>query len=149
MTEQRSFVLRWQEYRAPKATLFWSCILCVILTMVVGFTWGGWVTNGSATKMTEDAVKNARTDLAAAVCVHRFLSAKDAVDELSSLKSVASWKRGQFIEDGGWSAMPDLRKSVEDVADVCAQRLAEMQPPQSQASGNGEAAGTAGTTAVQ
>ena len=46
-------------YRATKATLFWSCAACIVATVVVGFTWGGWVTGGTARSMAQNAAESA------------------------------------------------------------------------------------------
>ena len=45
----------WGDYRPSKATWFWSCVACVVATMVIGFTWGGWVTGGTADEQTAQA----------------------------------------------------------------------------------------------
>ena len=118
MTEKRTMAQRWSEYRASKTTLFWSCVVCIILTMVIGFTWGGWVTGGSAKEMAENAASTARTDLAATVCVNKFMNAKGAATELATLKQTSSWKREQFIQDGGWTAMPGVEQPVRGAATV-------------------------------
>jgi len=151
MTEKRTMAQRWSEYRASKTTLFWSCVVCIILTMVIGFTWGGWVTGGSAKEMAENAASTARTDLAATVCVNKFMNAKGAATELATLKQTSSWKREQFIQDGGWTAMPGVEQPVRGAADTCAQRLAEMELPQqtNQASGSTGTTTTTGKTKVE
>src|SRR5579871_1458566 len=76
----------WESYRASKTTLFWSCAGCAVATMIVGFTWGGWLTGGSAQKMSETAASSARAELAAAVCVDRFMKGSDKVAQLAALK---------------------------------------------------------------
>ncbi|MBE7557029.1 MAG: hypothetical protein HS126_38815 [Anaerolineales bacterium] len=43
-----SFGQRWDEARASKKVVFWFSLAAVILTMIVGFNWGGWVTGGTA-----------------------------------------------------------------------------------------------------
>ena len=48
---------RWQAYHPSKAALFWSCVGCVVVALIIGFTWGGWVTGGTATKMAEKAAR--------------------------------------------------------------------------------------------
>ena len=39
---------RFQQYRASKTALFWSCAGSVVVATIVGFSWGGWTTGGSA-----------------------------------------------------------------------------------------------------
>ena len=35
---------RFNEWQPTKTTLFWGCVGSVVVALVVGFTWGGWVT---------------------------------------------------------------------------------------------------------
>src|SRR3989304_4567183 len=55
-----SFRQRWDESRPTKTAVFWSWVGSVVLTMIIGFAWGGWVTGGTARsmagKIAEDAV---------------------------------------------------------------------------------------------
>jgi hypothetical protein len=142
MTEKRTLGQRWADYRASKATLFWSCVACVVATIIVGFTWGGWVTGGTAKVRAENAAGQARADLAATMCVERFLGASDAGAQLAALKEQSLWLRGDFIKKGGWARPPGVKEPVPDAASICAQRLAEAKLPQQAAGGSSPAATT-------
>ena len=49
---QNNNQLQWfDQYRASKTVLFWACAGSVILATIVGFSWGGWVTGGTARTM--------------------------------------------------------------------------------------------------
>jgi hypothetical protein len=114
---------RWDRYRPSKAIWFWSCVVCFIATLVVGFNWGGWVTGGTATRMAADAASRARTDLVADACVNRFEAAPDASAQLDLLKKTESYKRADLIKKAGWATIPGNTDSVEGAADRCAQQL--------------------------
>ena len=48
--------LQWfDQYRASKTVLFWACAGSAVLATVVGFSWGGWVTGGTAREMAEQS----------------------------------------------------------------------------------------------
>ena len=49
----QSLSQRFQQYRPSKTALFWSCGGCVVLATIVGFSWGGWTTGGTAREMAE------------------------------------------------------------------------------------------------
>jgi hypothetical protein len=117
---------RWREYRPSKAALFWSCVGSVVVALIIGFTWGGWVTGGTAKEMADKAVRDARAELAANVCVQRFVDASDARAQLAALKKTSSWQRDDFIEKGGWAKLPGLDKPVAAAAERCAERLAAI-----------------------
>jgi hypothetical protein len=131
-----SFSQRFEEFRPSKTVLFWSCAACVVLTMIVGFSWGGWVTGGTAQEMVDEATEQTTEQLAAALCVERFMNAQDAGVQLASLKEItSSYRQSEFIEDGGWATLPGTDEANAEGADMCAERLAEMElPPTEQAS---------------
>jgi hypothetical protein len=81
---------RFREYQASKTVLFWACAGSVIAATIVGFSWGGWVTGGSAPEMAEDSAAQARQELAAVVCVDRFMAAPDAGVQLTALQEIES-----------------------------------------------------------
>jgi hypothetical protein len=120
---------RWESYRPSKGIWFWSCAACIVATMVIGFSWGGWVTGGTATKMAADAASGARVQLAAADCISRFDSGPDATAQLAALKKADRYDRGDLIKKAGWAAMPGSKDPVEGAADACAQQLVSPSPP--------------------
>lgn len=138
MEERRSQSLRqrWEEFRPSKTMLFWSCVGAVVLTLVVGFSWGGWVTGGTAKAMAEDASEEAYAQLAGAVCVARFTAAADAQAQLTKLKQISSsYRQRDFVEQGGWAVMPGSEKADRDTTRLCAEELAKLElAPEQEAS---------------
>jgi hypothetical protein len=138
MQKQQNLSQRFQEYRASKAVLFWACAGSVIVATVVGFHWGGWVTGGSAQKMAEESAAQARQELAAVVCVDRFMAAPDAGVQLTALKAIeSSYAQSKFVEDGHWAIiMPagsttDYKAQANDrrAAGLCAEELVKREIP--------------------
>ena len=138
--KKRNRLQRFREFQASKAVLFWACAGSVIVATVVGFSWGGWVTGGTAQSMADKAAAQARQELAAVVCVDRFMAAPDARVQLTALQGItSSYAQGQFVQDGGWAIMPvgssdapgkpasttDSRRA----AGLCAEELAKREMP--------------------
>lgn len=144
--EQRNLLQRWLDYRISKTVFFLSCIACASLTAGLGFTLGHWVTGQHAALMAEKASTKASTDLAASICVNRFLRDKDAAAHLTSLKNTEFWIRGQEIDKGGWDVLPGQKTAADGVADECAQRLAEMKPPSDAQASGAQASDTQAST---
>lgn len=134
--QKQSLRQRWEEFRPTKTMLFWSCAGAVILTVVIGFTWGGWVTGGTAQAMAEDASKDAYAQLAAAVCVARFTAEPDAQAQLTQLKQISSsYRQRDFVEKGGWAVMPGSESIDRNAARLCAQELSKLElTPEQEAS---------------
>ena len=95
---------RFHQYRASKAVLFWACAGSAVVATIVGFSWGGWMTGGTAREMAEDSAAQARQELAAVVCVDRFMAAPDVGVQLTALKDIkSSYAQSKFVADGGWA----------------------------------------------
>jgi hypothetical protein len=135
--QKQSLSQRFQEYQVSKTALFWSCTGSIVLATVVGFSWGGWTTGGSAQEMADKAAADARQQLAAVVCVDRFMAAPDANVQLSSLQEItSSYAQGKFVQDGGWATIvpagtADRKASADDrkAAGLCAEELAKREIP--------------------
>ena len=106
-TTTQSLSSRWGDYQPSKTILFWACIATAVVTMTIGFGWGGWVTGGTSRTAAVTAGDLARGELASAICVERFNAAPDAAARLTELKAISdSYKKRQFLEAGGWATMP-------------------------------------------
>jgi len=110
---------RWGEARATKKVVFWFAVAAVVLTLIVGFNWGGWVTGGTAQAMAKDAV----VQRLAAVCVAQFDQNPGKDQKLAELKDISTWQRRAYVEKQGWATMPGEEKPDSKVADECAKLL--------------------------
>ena len=126
MVGTRQLGQRWETYRPTKALLVWSCAACIVATVIVGFTWGGWVTGGTARSMAAAAAASGRDEVVAAICVDRFQAGRGAHGQLAALKELQGWNRGAFIEKGGWATMPDKAKPTSTAARLCADQLTAL-----------------------
>ena len=136
--QRRTLSQRFQQYRPSKTALFWACAGSVVVATIAGFSWGGWVTGGSAQEMAEDSAAQARQQLAAVVCVDRFMAAPDAGVQLTALQEIESpYGQSKFVADGGWaiivpaSSPTDYTTRTDDskAAGLCAEELAKREMP--------------------
>ncbi len=136
--QKRTLSQRFDDYQASKTVLFWACAGSVIAATVVGFSWGGWVTGGSAQEMAEDSAAQARQELAAVVCVDRFMAAPDVGVQLAALKGQErSYQQSKFVEEGGWAIIVpassptdyEARTDHREAAGLCAEELAKRETP--------------------
>lgn len=100
----------------------WGVVLGAVVAMVIGFTWGGWVTESTADEMSEDALAAARS----AICVAQFMNAPDHEAQLQAFQDTESWKRNKFVEEGGWDNMPGESEADRSVARACAEGIAVL-----------------------
>ena len=93
---------------------------------IAGFTWGGWVTGGTAEKEATQRASGAVVVALAPVCVEKFQRTAEVSANLAALKKVDAWSQGEFVEKGGWAAVPGSNspEQVTAVAKACALLLA-------------------------
>ncbi|MET3596125.1 hypothetical protein ABID26_005542 [Mesorhizobium shonense] len=126
MENNQTLSQRFDEYRPSKTLWFWSVVGVSVLTMIVGFTAGGWTTAGTASEMAKTSAIKARAELVANLCVEKFITASNASANLTKLKGTSSYRRDSFISDGGWVKLAGLKKDAPGAADLCADKLAAM-----------------------
>ena len=97
----------------------WGFICGAVITMIIGFGWGGWSTAGSTQRVTDEAVLRSQ----AAICVAQFMKDPNHEAKLEELGAIDSWKRDTFIEKGGWDKMPGQEKAGYSVARACAEGI--------------------------
>ena len=121
---------RWEDLKTShvtKTTLIWSCVGSVVVALIVGFTFGGWVTGGTARQMQQTAGESGRFDLVSALCVERFMAQPDMREQLAELQDIRStFRQRQFIEAGAWAIMPGRDEASRQGADLCARVLANL-----------------------
>jgi hypothetical protein len=97
----------------------WGLVIGAVVVMTIGFAWGGWITQSTAQKMTDEAVLANQ----AAICVAQFMKQPNHEAKLKEIEKVDSWKRYEFIEKGGWDKMPGQEKAGSLVAQACAKGI--------------------------
>jgi hypothetical protein len=116
---KESYGDRWSKTRPTKAIAFWIAIAAIILTMIVGFAWGGWVTGGNAQEMSDEAVVQSL----APICVGQFNQDPEKALKLEELKKMSSYQRDDYVKEQGWATMPGEAQASSKVADACAKLL--------------------------
>ena len=128
MESKPSLGQRWRDAQPTKTALFWACLVSVVLTMVVGFTWGGWVTAGTAQQTAETMAKSAVIERLAPICVAQFNLDPDKALKLGEMGELTSSKQRQYVQDQGWATISGVEKPDRQVASACTNLLLEMSP---------------------
>ena len=97
----------------------WGLIVGAVITMIIGFAWGGWTTGGTTKTITEEAVLATQ----AAICVAQFMKEPNHEEKLKEFRELHSYQRAEFIEKGGWDIMPGQEKAGYLVSRACADGL--------------------------
>jgi len=116
---ERSVGERWSAARPTKTAMFWSWVGVVVLTLVVGFHWGGWVTGGTARSMAEAAGQDALVARLAPICVLQAKHDPKVAAKLKELEGTDSWSRTDYVMKEGWATMPGEHDPDRHVAEQC------------------------------
>jgi alpha/beta superfamily hydrolase len=91
---------------------------------IAGFSWGGWVTGGTAKQMATD---QARLEVVAAlvpICIEQSKQDPQVVETLAQLETASSFERRDMLMEAGWATMPGSSDPDSNVARACADKLA-------------------------
>lgn len=124
-SERMGFRQRWREGRPTKTTVFWSWVACAVLTMMVGFTWGGWVRGATARSMAETEAADSVVKHLAPICVVQFNQDPAKSQKLKALREMNAYERGEYVKKQGWAKMPGEGEADGKVADECAKLLGQ------------------------
>lgn len=116
-----SFSERWSDVRPTKTIVFWAVVAAAILTIVVGFSWGGWVTGGGSQTMTNDAL----TQRLSSICVGQYNQDPQKDQKLTVLQDTSSYQRDDYVIEQGWATMPGEAKPDSKVANECAKLIVQ------------------------
>ncbi len=102
----------------------WGAVIGSILTMTVGFSWGGWATSSTANQVAIQRADAAVTTAFVPVCL-----AQEKVDatkgkKLSDLKAITtSYEQTDYVMKAGWATFPGQVDPNRSVAAACASAL--------------------------
>jgi hypothetical protein len=91
---------------------------------IVGFSWGGWVTGGTANKMASDLARSEVVAALVPICVEQSNRDPQVTEMLTQLKDASNYKRSDMLMNAGWATMPGSTDPNRDVARGCMETLA-------------------------
>jgi hypothetical protein len=112
------------EIPAQTKPAVWGAVGGAILTLILGFYWGGWQTTNSANRMANEQSDKKVIAALAPFCVDRFLKSADATQSADLLKLTTNYDRGSFLEKGGYTNLPGSTATNWAVGRACGDLLA-------------------------
>jgi hypothetical protein len=119
----KGFGQRLGEARPTKTLVFWAWVASVVVIMIIGFTWGGWVTGSTARNMAAVMAEEAVVKRLAPICVVQFKQDPGKDQKLKELQGKESYERGEYVKSQGWAKMPGEEEADSKVAEECAKLL--------------------------
>ncbi len=94
-----------------------------IAISILGFTWGGWVTNGSAQAMAQDLAAEEVTLALVPVCLNTSAADPERAEQLAVLQDLTGSGRRNAMMETGWATRPGSDTPDRDLANACLARL--------------------------
>ena len=102
----------------------YGAVAGAIVVAVVGFSWGGWVTGGSADRMAADKARQEVVAALVPICIEQSKQDPKVSETLAQLKAASNYKRSDMLMEAGWATMPGSIDPNRSVASACMEQLA-------------------------
>ena len=102
----------------------WGAIAGSVLTMILGFSYGGWTTSGTAARVAQQQADTAVTTALVPLCIAQSKADGAVVKKMAELKTLtSSYEQRDFVTKTGWANAPGSGDANRDVAEACATAL--------------------------
>lgn len=100
-----------------------GAVLGAIAVSIIGFNWGGWVTGGSATEMSNEVSTAAVASALTPYCVLKSKNDPKYSVVMTELAEANDWKRRSIVEDAGWATPLGAESPHRELAEACQSAL--------------------------
>jgi hypothetical protein len=103
-----------------------------LVTMVIGFNWGGWVLGKTAETNAALRVNTALVQAYGPVCIERFKQQANVEAKWAEFAKIDTYRRDAYIQESGFATPPGSTSPNPAIADACADALSKviaMQAP--------------------
>ena len=102
----------------------WGAVVGSVVTMIIGFSWGGWTTSSTAVRLAKVQADNAVTTALVPLCIAQSKADGAVLKKMGELKALASsYDQRDFVTKTGWATVPGSEDPNRDVAEACAAAL--------------------------
>jgi hypothetical protein len=116
----------WRSLLNSFKPLAWGVVIGAILTMIVGFSWGGWTTSGTANRVATERATTAVTAALVPFCLEKSKADPAGTKKLAALKTLtSSYAQRDAVLEGGWATF-GATEANSDVAEACAAELLKV-----------------------
>lgn len=104
----------------------WGFVVGSVVTMIIGFSWGGWTTSGSAERLATNRSTTAVTAALVPVCLEKSKADPAAAKKLVALRALtSSWDQRDAVLNDGWASI-GTGDANREVADACVTELLKV-----------------------
>ena len=97
----------------------WGFVVGGIAISIIGFSWGGWMTAGSARLMAAQRAETQVTEALLPVCLEMSRTDPNRATKIESIKNAPGYSREAAVMDTGWATAPGASKPDRHLASAC------------------------------
>lgn len=86
---------------------------------IAGFSWGGWVTGGTANKMAQSMSRDDLTRAMVPVCLDMIDRDPRSGEKIAVIQQASTYQRRDALMKTGWATMPGTDAPNRDIAQAC------------------------------
>ncbi|WP_406649027.1 hypothetical protein QEZ52_07385 [Aliisedimentitalea scapharcae] len=102
----------------------YGTLVGAVAVSIVGFSWGGWTTSGTAQDMADSFAAEQVTLAMVPVCLGLSEADAERVEILATLREASNFQRRKAMMETGWVTLPGTDAPSRDLADACLAELA-------------------------
>jgi predicted dienelactone hydrolase len=104
--------------------VLWGAVAGSVVTMIIGFSYGGWTTSSTSARLAQIQADTAVTTALVPICVAKSKADGAAAKKMGELRALASsYDQRDFVTKTGWATVPGSEEANSDVAGACAAAL--------------------------
>ena len=102
----------------------WGAVAGSVMTMIIGFSYGGWTTSDTAARLARQQADTAVTTAMVPLCIAQSKADGAVLQKMGELKTLtSSYEQRDFVTKTGWATVPGSEDPDRDVAAACAAAL--------------------------
>jgi alpha/beta superfamily hydrolase len=105
----------------------WGAVVGAVAVTIVGFTWGGWMTTGSAEEVARTRTEAAVTMALVPYCVALARQDPDPARLTKLVAETSSYSSRRLVADFGWATALGADAPNTPLAAACAEELRAVQ----------------------
>ncbi|WP_116134247.1 hypothetical protein [Tropicimonas sp. IMCC34043] len=96
-----------------------GALIGAVVVGIVGFSWGGWMTGGSANKMANVMAHDDVISALVPVCADIARTDPERAAHLATINKASSYQRRDAVMAAGWATIPGSEAPNRDLAQAC------------------------------
>lgn len=108
------------EWLKPRV---YGAMIGAIAAIVIGFSWGSWMTGGGADELAADRAHDEVIAALESICLQISHDDPDRAAKMATITEAATYQRRDAVMATGWATVPGAETPDRDLAAACIEVL--------------------------